>query len=217
VKARPAERPRRERSTQAELFDLAKLFLRLGTTTFGGTAAHIAMMEDQVVVRRKWLPREQLLDMIGMTNLIPGPNSTEMGQVTPGPVFTTATFIGYLLAGPKGALVATVGIFVPAFFLVAISGLALPRLRRSPVAAAVLDGVNAGSLALMAVVTYELGRSALDAPTIALAVRPTLGSARGGTHVFPHHECIRPSRRHDSRLRRLTPGTRRAAVFDRRS
>jgi chromate transporter len=360
VTARAAEPPPRERSTRAEIFELAKLFLRLGATAFGGPAAHIAMMEDQVVVRRRWLTRDRFLDMIGMTNLIPGPNSTEMaihvgharagfpglvvagvsfiapaallvggiawayvrygampqvagvlygvkpvviavvlqalwrlgksalkstllvavvlgalalafvrvhellvlflaglaaalgtgistrrllskfrprcvgalplaaaanaaastfglwpmflffvkvgsvlfgsgyvliaflradlverwhwlspgqlldavavGQVTPGPVFTTATFIGYLLAGPKGALVATVGIFLPAFFFVAASGLILPRLRRSRTAATVLDGVNAGSLALMAEVTFELGRSALvDLPTIGLA------------------------------------------------
>jgi chromate transporter len=356
ARATPAGESRRQ-----ELVDLAKLFLRLGATAFGGPAAHIAMMEDQVVTRRKWLTRERFLDMIGVTNLIPGPNSTEMaihvgharaglpglvvagasfiapavllvlaiawayvrygslpqaagilygvkpvviavvlqalwrlggsalksprligiaagaaalaflrvnelvvllvaglaaavgsvsarrlrstlarhcptvlplaaanggaavaasfglwpmflfflkvgsvlfgsgyvliaflradlverwhwltpgqlldavavGQVTPGPVFTTATFIGYLLAGPKGALLATVGIFVPAFFFVAVSGLVLPRLRRSPVASAVLDGVNAGSLALMAVVTFELGRSALvDLPSVGLA------------------------------------------------
>jgi len=94
-----------------------------------------------------------------------------VGQVTPGPVFTTATFIGYLLGHGAGAAVATVGIFLPAFVFVAISGPLVPRLRRSPVAGAVLDGVNAASLALMAVVTVRLGAAAVvDALTVALAL-----------------------------------------------
>jgi len=94
-----------------------------------------------------------------------------VGQVTPGPVFSTATFIGYILGGTSGAIVATVGIFLPAFFFVSISGPLLPRLRRSPVAGAFLDGVNAGSLALMVVVTWELSRAAIvDVTTIVLAV-----------------------------------------------
>jgi chromate transporter len=89
--------------------------------------------------------------------------------VTPGPVFTTATFLGYLLRGPAGAVVATVGIFLPAFLLVAISGPLVPLIRRSPIAAAFLDGVNVASLALMAAVSYQLGRSAIvDWVTVAL-------------------------------------------------
>src|SRR5258705_12441243 len=356
------KRRKETRAAQASLTDLALLFLRLGTTAFGGPAAHIAIMEDEVVRRRRWLSREKFLDLLGATNLIPGPNSTEMaihighqkrgwpgllvagvcfilpavlivgtlawayvrfgklpqvtgilygvkpviivvviqallrlgkialktklliaittvvvvlsflrinelalllaagatgtlaqfavklrhthlslfssitvgsilqssatatvaplgllpiflfflkvgsvlfgsgyvllaflrsdlverwhwltnsqlldafavGQVTPGPVFTTATFIGYVLAGTPGALVATVGIFLPAFVFVAISGPLVPKIRRSPAAGAFLDAVNAASLALMALVTYELGRSALtDLATIALAI-----------------------------------------------
>jgi chromate transporter len=90
--------------------------------------------------------------------------------VTPGPVFTTATFIGYVLAGPSGALVATAGIFLPAFIFVALSGPLVPRLRASATAGAFLDGVNVASLALMAVVTVQLGRAALiDPPTVSLA------------------------------------------------
>src|SRR6266849_2208033 len=300
----------------ATLGELASLFFRLGTIAFGGPAAHIAMMEDEVVRRRRWLTRERFLDMVGACNLIPGPNSTEMaihighqqagftglvvagacfivpatvitlgvawayvaydslpqvggilygvkpviiavvlqalwrlaqtaartrlliavtalsvaagatavavpfsvialfrfflkvgavlfgsgyvllaflqddlvdrfhwltqaqllaavavGQVTPEPVFSTATFIGYVLGGTSGAIVATTGIFLPAFFFVSISGPLLPRLRRSPVAGAFLAGVNAGSLALMVVVTWELSRAAIvDVTTIVLAV-----------------------------------------------
>ena len=94
-----------------------------------------------------------------------------VGQVTPGPVFTTATFVGYLLGGPVAAVVATVGIFLPAFVFVALSGPLVPRLRRSRVAGAVLDGVNVASLALMAVVAWDLGRAALvDLPTVAVAI-----------------------------------------------
>src|SRR5947208_131241 len=239
------------------LIELAQLFLKLGTIAFGGPAAHIAMMEDEVVRRRRWLTREQFLDYLGATNLIPGPNSTEMaihighgrrgwpgllvagvcfippaaltgmgataasvglwplfgvfakvgsvlfgsgyvllallradlvqrfhwlterqlldavavGQVTPGPVFTTATFIGYLLAGWTGAAVATLAIFLPAFLLVAASGPFVPRLRRSRLVAMLLDGVTVGALALMAVVTWQLGRVAVvDLGTAALLV-----------------------------------------------
>jgi chromate transporter len=321
-----------------ELRELAGLFLKLGTIAFGGPAAHIAMMEDEVVGRRQWLSREEFLDLLGATNLIPGPNSTEMaihigarragfpgllvagacfifpamvivmacawayvkygklpqaegilygvkpviiavvfqalrglgrsaikskwlgllallagaaafvgvneltlllaagvimmvqrktakgitvafdptilfltflkigsvlygsgyvllaflrsdfverlgwltetqlldavavGQVTPGPVFTTATFIGYVLGGPATALLATFGIFLPAFVFVAISGPLIPKLRRSPNAGAFLDGVNAASLALMFVVTCQLANAAIiDWLTILLA------------------------------------------------
>jgi chromate transporter len=111
------------------------------------------------VDRLHWLTEAQLLDDIAV------------GQITPGPVFTTATFIGYLLAGAPGATLATVGIFLPAFFFVAISGPLVPRLRRSPAAAAFLDGVNAASLSLMAVVTWQLGRVAVsDAATAVIAL-----------------------------------------------
>jgi len=326
-----------------ELWALAKLFLKLGTTAFGGPAAHIALMEDEVVRKRAWLTREEFLDLLGATNLIPGPNSTELaihighrragfpglvvagvsfilpaalivtacawayvragelpavarvlygvkpvviavvvqalwrlgktalhslelallaaaavaayalgagelavlgggalaaalarvtrarllgavglwplfgffakvgsvlfgsgyvliaflreglvhergwltesqlldavavGQVTPGPVFTTATFVGYLLGGGAGAAVATLGIFLPAFVFVAASGPLLPRLRRSPTAGAFLDGLNAASLALMAVVTVRLLPAAIvDWTTLALCVASAL-------------------------------------------
>jgi len=94
-----------------------------------------------------------------------------VGQVTPGPVFTTATFIGYVLAGPNGALLATLGIFLPAFVFVALSGPLVPRLRASPMPGAFLGGVYVASLALMTVVTFQVGRAALiDLPTVVLAV-----------------------------------------------
>jgi len=93
-----------------------------------------------------------------------------VGQITPGPVFTTATFIGYVMGGVPGAVVATVGIFLPGFLLVAASGPLIPRIRRSALASAFLDGVVVGSLALMGYVTWLLGKSALVDPlTITLA------------------------------------------------
>ena len=98
-------------------------------------------------------------------------DAVAVGQVTPGPVFTTATFIGYLLAGWSGAVVATVAIFLPAFLLVAASGPFVSRLRESRLVASILDGVTVGSLALMAVVTWQLGRAAVtDAVAAVLAI-----------------------------------------------
>ena len=98
-------------------------------------------------------------------------DAVAVGQITPGPVFTTATFVGYLLGGVRGATVSTVGIFLPSFIFVALSSLVLPRLRRSPITAAFLDGVNVGALALMVLVTWQLGIAAIvDFTTIALAI-----------------------------------------------
>ena len=119
----------------------------------------MAFLHDDLVVHRHWLSDAQLLDAIAI------------GQVTPGPVFTTATFIGYILAGFPGAIVATIAIFLPAFGFVALCRPVVPFLRRSPVAGAVLDGLNVASLALMAVVTWQLGTSAIvDLITLALAL-----------------------------------------------
>ncbi|MBI1815049.1 MAG: chromate efflux transporter [Deltaproteobacteria bacterium] len=145
------------------LWALGLFFLKVGSVLFGSGYVLLAFLRADLVVRWGWLTEAQLLD------------ATAVGQVTPGPVFTTATFIGYVLAGPLGALIATVGIFLPAFFFVAVSGPLIPRLRQSPTAAALLDGVNVGSLALMAAVTWYLGRTAvIDLPTAALAVTSLL-------------------------------------------
>jgi len=141
------------------LLPIFLFFLKVGSVLFGSGYVLLAFLRSDLVERWHWLTNSQLLDAIAV------------GQVTPGPVFTTATFIGYVLAGTPGALVATVGIFLPAFVFVAISGPLVPKIRRSPAAGAFLDAVNAASLALMALVTYELGRSALtDLTTIALAI-----------------------------------------------
>lgn len=134
------------------------LFCRTGAVLFGSGYVLLAFLRADLVERLGWLTEAQLLDAIAA------------GQVTPGPVFSTATFVGWLLAGPSGALVATAGIFLPAFVFVALSAPLVPRLRTSPTAAAFLDGVNVASLALMAVVTALLGRAAvIDVPTALLA------------------------------------------------
>lgn len=134
------------------------VFLKIGAILFGSGYVLLAFLRADLVERLGWLTESQLIDAIAV------------GQVTPGPVFTTATFIGYVLAGPSGALVATAGIFLPAFIFVALSGPLVPKLRASPSAGAFLDGVNVASLALMGVVTVQLGHAALiDVPTVALA------------------------------------------------
>ena len=140
------------------LWPLFAVFLKIGSILFGSGYVLLAFLRADLVERLHWLTERQLLDAVAV------------GQITPGPVFTTATFIGYVLGGSKGAAVATVGIFLPAFVFVALSGLLLPRLRGSPVARAVLDGVNVASLALMAVVTWQLARAALVDPLAWLIV-----------------------------------------------
>jgi chromate transporter len=145
------------------LWPLFLFFLKVGAVLYGSGYVLLAFLQADLVERWHWLSESQLLDAIAV------------GQVTPGPVFTTATFIGYLLNGVPGALVATAGIFLPAFFFVAISGPLIPRLRASPSAGAFLDGVNVASLALMAVVTWQLGRVAVrDWITIALVAASSL-------------------------------------------
>ena len=132
--------------TAARLF-LA--FLKIGSVVFGSGYVLLAFLRTEFVDRLHWLTEKQLIDAVAV------------GQFTPGPVFTTATFIGYLLAGVRGAVVATVGIFLPGFLLVAVSGPLLPRIRRSQLTSAILDGVVVGSLALMGVVAWQLGRASI--------------------------------------------------------
>jgi len=194
--------------------EICFVFARLGLFAFGGPAAHIAMMEDELVTKRNWLSKSDFMDLLGFTNLIPGPNSTELaialgykrggkiglflagicfilpamtivlllaflqaefidryaaltstqlleavaiGQFTPGPVFTTATFVGYLIQGVPGAILATVGIFLPSFLLILLLHPLFNRLRSSEILSVILDGITIASLALMASVSWQLG------------------------------------------------------------
>jgi chromate transporter len=135
------------------------VFAKIGSVLFGSGYVLLAFLRAELVERLHWLSEAQLIDAVAV------------GQITPGPVFTTATFVGYVLAGPWGALAATAGIFAPAFVFVALSIPLLARVRTSPVAAAFLDGVNVASLALMAVVVAQLARAALvDWPAALLAL-----------------------------------------------
>jgi chromate transporter len=146
----------------AEHVSLGKLFLvflKAGSVVFGSGYVLLAFLRGDLVERLGWLDTRQLVDAVAV------------GQLTPGPVFTTATFIGYVLRGPAGALVATVGIFLPSFLLVAATAPLLPRLRRSRIASGFLDGVNVASLGLMAAVSAQLARTAVvDAPTAGIAI-----------------------------------------------
>ena len=133
--------------------------LKIGAVLFGSGYVLLAFLRAELVQNRHWLSEGQLLDAVAV------------GQLTPGPVFTTATFIGYVLGGGVGASLATTGIFLPAFLFVAVSSLFMQRLRRSTTLSAFLDGVNVASLALLAVVTVELGQAAIvDAKSFAIGL-----------------------------------------------
>jgi chromate transporter len=128
---------------------MALVFAKLGVVVFGSGYVLLAFLQADLVDRLHWITGQQLLDAV------------TAGQVTPGPVFATATFLGYLLHGWQGAAVATVAIFLPSFFLAAAVGALAGRLRRSPLAGSFLDGVNVAAVALMAEVGFSLGRAAL--------------------------------------------------------
>jgi len=131
------------------LWPIFLIFAKIGSVLFGSGYVLLAFLRADLVERYHWLTQQQLLDAVAV------------GQVTPGPVFTTATFVGYILRGPAGAVAATVGIFLPAFLFVAISAPLMPKLRASRTAGAILDGINVASLALMAFVTWQLARAAI--------------------------------------------------------
>jgi chromate transporter len=153
-------------ATGAAGFSLAVLFLtflKMGATLYGSGYVLLAFLRHDFVHRLGWLTDHQILDAIAVV------------QFTPGPVFTTATFLGYLTGGWLGAVVATVGIFLPAFIFVAVVYPIVPRLRASPWTAAFLDGANAAALGLMAAVAWQLGMtSIIDPLTAALALVATV-------------------------------------------
>lgn len=136
-------------SSSVTLPSLGLFFLKIGCVLFGSGYVLVAFLQGGLVEQHQWLTQQQLLDAVAI------------GQFTPGPVLTTATFIGYVLAGPTGALVATLGIFGPSFLFVLATNPLIPRLRRSAIAGAFLDAVNASAIGLMAAVTVELARHTL--------------------------------------------------------
>lgn len=152
-----AARARLRAVEPVSLLALAGIFLKIGAILYGSGYVLLAYLRDDFVERTGWLTDAQLLDAV------------VAGQATPGPVLSTATFIGYVLAGPAGAVVSTVAIFLPAFIFVALSGPLLVRVKRSKTLSAALDGLVVASLGLMAVVAVELARAALvDGLTVVL-------------------------------------------------
>jgi chromate transporter len=146
-------------ATPMNLGQLFLIFLKIGAVLYGSGYVLLAFLRNDFVTRLGWLTDQQLLDAVAI------------GQFTPGPVFTTATFIGYVLGSWPGAILATVGIFLPSFLFVALTNPLIPKLRASPWMGAFLDGVNVAALGLMAAVTWELGRAAVvDWLTALLAV-----------------------------------------------
>ncbi|MFM9105632.1 MAG: chromate transporter, partial [Chloroflexota bacterium] len=138
-------------------------FLKIGGTLYGSGYVLIAFLQEDFVDRLGWITEQQLIDAVAV------------GQFTPGPVFSTATFVGYLAGGVSGAAIATVAIFLPAFVFIALTHRHVARIRDFPLASGFLDGVNAAAVALMAVVTFALGKDALiDAPTVLLAAGAAL-------------------------------------------
>jgi chromate transporter len=150
-------------SAPVSFWALTGFFLKVGSVLYGSGYVLLAFLRGDLVQRWGWLTDQQLMDAIAV------------GQFTPGPVFTTATFIGYVVAGAPGALLATLGIFLPSFVFVAASSPLIPRIRRSPWAGSFLDGVNVASLGLMATVTWQLGLAALvDWVTLSLGLVATI-------------------------------------------
>src|SRR6266849_6817045 len=145
-------------SQKNSLAELAVFFLRLGTTAFGGPAAHIAIMEDELVRRRKWLSREKFLDLLGASNLIPGPSSSEL-----------AIHIGYLRAGWMGLVVGGICFISPAAILVAIIAWAYVRFGHLPAVAGILYGVKPVVIAVILQALWGLGRTAVKTWTLAVA------------------------------------------------
>jgi len=146
------------RAADVDLARIAAVFLKVGALLFGSGYVLLAFLHRDLVQSGGFLSEDQLLDAIAV------------GQFTPGPLFTTATFVGYLLAGVPGALVATVAIFLPSFLMVAALEPVVARMRRSSTTAAALDGLNVAAVALMGGVTWVLARDAVvDVPTAVIA------------------------------------------------
>jgi chromate transporter len=159
----PCERPipgqvADSQAQKISLCELAAFFLRLGTVAFGGPAGHIAMMEDELVRRRKWLTREKFLDLLGASNLIPGPSSSEL-----------AIHIGYLRGGLPGLVAAGLCFLLPAAFMVGLLAWVYLRFGKLPATEAVLYGVKPVVIAVVLQALWRLGRTAVKTRLLAVA------------------------------------------------
>jgi chromate transporter len=161
--------PSAAEAERSALGELARLFLKLGATAFGGPAAHIAMMEHEVVRRRGWLSREEFLDLLAATNLIPGPNSTEM-----------AIHVGHRRAGWRGLVVAGVCFILPATAIVWALAWAYVRFGRLPEAAGLLYGVKPVIIAVVLQALWSLGRSAIKTRGLAVAALASAALSAAG-------------------------------------
>src|SRR5574337_1153482 len=157
---------------QNSLREMALVFLRLGTTAFGGPVGHIAMMEEELVRRRAWLSREKFLDLLGAVNLLPGPNSTEM-----------ALYIGLLRAGWAGLLVAGISFILPAAVLVAGIAWVYVRFGTLPQAAGVLYGAKPVIIAVVLQALWSLGRTAVKTKFLALIGALAVAANRSEEHT----------------------------------
>jgi len=151
-------------STPARLWEMAKLFFRIGATAFGGPASLIAMMYDETVLRRKWLTDQEFLDMIGATNLIPGSNSTEM-----------AIHLGYKRAGKWGMLVGGVSFFLPAFLVVLVLAWVYVRFEKIPEVGLLLYGIKPVVVAVIFKALLGLGQKAINGKLLAAIAAAVLG------------------------------------------
>src|SRR4026209_2542839 len=149
--------PRAAEQSRGAIGELAGLFLKLGFTAFGGPAAHIAMMEDEVVRRRGWMTHEEFLDLLGATNLIPGPNSTEM-----------AIHIGHRQAGWKGLLVAGISFIFPALLIVTGCAWAYVRYGALPQVTGILYGIKPVIIVIVLQALWSLGRTAIKSRFLAV-------------------------------------------------
>jgi chromate transporter len=161
-----------DRAPSVSVWRLFVVFLEIGSVLYGSGYVLLAFLQQTLVDRYGWLSSQELLDAVAI------------GQITPGPVFTTATFVGWQIDGPLGAAVATVGIFLPSFVFVALLGRIVPWMRRQPVARAFLTGVTAASLGLMGGVLVELTDAAIvDAFTAVIAITALAVLVRTGVNT----------------------------------
>lgn len=136
-------------STKTSVPLIFLLFMKIGAIVYGSGYVLLVFLQRELVTHQHWMSSENIIDAVAV------------GQLTPGPVFTAATFLGFLAYGPMGAAAATVGIFLPAFLFVAIGGPLLPRVRNLPTFRSFLDAINAATVALMAVVTIQLAQATI--------------------------------------------------------
>ena len=162
------------------LREVAGLFLRLGFTAFGGPAAHVALMEDEVVTRRKWISREKFLDLVALLNFVPGPNSTEL-----------AIHLGLIRAGYAGLLVAGVCFILPAMLIILPIAWAYERYGGLPPVAGAMAGINAGVIAVLAVACWRFARTTVkDRFTAAVAIAAVALALVARRNQIPQAELI---------------------------